>query len=140
MQTDKVCVPSPRPIQQGVSQGSNQSQPSCMAPRAEAIKEQGFSSPVVVRIEAPQRLSTRAVYEAKWSVVVRWCETSQVDFRLPSIKQIADFLLRLFQEKNLQSSTINGYRSAIADNLGNASLNISKDENLNRLLDSFYVS
>ena len=60
------------------------------------------------------------------------------DFRSPSAKQIADFLLHLFQEKHLQPSTIDGYRSAIADKLGNASLNISKDENLTRLLDSFH--
>ena len=125
-------------IQQGSLQESTQPKPSRMAPRAEAIKEQGFSSPVASRIEAPQRSSTRTVYEAKWSVFVRWCETSQVDFRSPSVKQIADFLLHLFQEKNLQPSTIDGYRSAIADKLGSSSLNVSKDENLTCLLDSFH--
>ena len=52
--------------------------------------------------------------------------------------QIADFLLYLFSEKNLQPSTIDGYWTAIADMLGNDSLNISKDENLSRLLDSFH--
>ena len=83
-------------VQEGLSQESNQPKPSRMAPRAEAIKEQSFSSPVASRIEAPQRSSTRTVYEAKWSVFVRWCETSQVDFRSPSVKQIADFLLHLF--------------------------------------------
>ena len=130
--------PSDTAIQQGASQESDQSKPSRLAPRAEAIKEQGFSSPVASRIEAPQRSSTRTVYEAKWAVFVRWCESSQVDFRSPSVKQIADFLLHLFQEKNLQPSTIDGYRSAIADKLGNSSLNVSKDENLTRLLDSFH--
>ena len=131
--------PSDTAIQQGSSQESDQPKPSRLAPRAEAIKEQGFSSPVASRIEAPQRSSTRTVYEAKWSVLVRWCETSQVDFRSPSVKQIeiVDFLLHLFQ-KNLQPSTIDGYRSAIADKLGNSSLNVSKDENLTRLLDSFH--
>ena len=33
---------------------------------------------------------------------------------------------------------IDGYRSAIADKLGNTFFNVSKDENLTRLLDSFY--
>ena len=89
--------PSDPAIQQGSSEGSDQPKPSCMAPRAEVIKEQGFSSPVASQIEAPQRSSTRTVYEAKWAVFVIWCETSQVDFRSPSVKQIADFLLRLFQ-------------------------------------------
>ena len=130
--------PSDTAIQQGASQESDQSKPPHLAPRAQAFKEQGFSSPVASRIEAPQRSSTRTVYEAKWSVFVRWCESSQVDFRSPSVKQIADFLLHLFQVKNLQPSTIDGYRSAIADKLGNLSLNVSKDENLTRLLDSFH--
>ena len=125
-------------FQQGTSQGSDKPKSPCLAPRAQTIKEQGFSSPVASRIEAPQRRSTRTVYEAKWAVFIRWCETSQVDFRNPSIRQIADFLLHLFQEKNLQPSTIDGYRSAIADKLGNTSINVGKEENLTRLLDSFH--
>ena len=125
-------------FQQGTSQGSDKPKSPCLAPRAQTIKEQGFSSPVASRIEAPQRRSTRTVYEAKWAVFIRWCETSQVDFRNPSIKQIADFLLHLFQEKNLQPSTIDGYRSAIADKLGNTLINVGKDDNLTRLLDSFH--
>ena len=63
------------------------------------FKEKGFSSPVLSQIEAPQRSSTRTVYEAKWSVFVRWCETSQVDFKSPSVKQIADFLLHLSRRR-----------------------------------------
>ena len=38
----------------------------------------------------------------------------------------------------LQPSTIDGYRSAISDKLGNSTLSVSKDENLTRLLDSFH--
>ena len=68
----------------------------------------------------------------------QWCLSNQVDFRAPSLKAIADFLLHLFQEKKLQPSTIDGYRSAIADKLGNSTINVSKDENLTRLLDSFH--
>ena len=61
-----------------------------------------------------------------------------MDFRAPPLKAIADFLLHLFQEKKLQPSNIDGYRSAIADKLGNSTINVSKDENLTRLLDSFH--
>ena len=46
--------------------------------------------------------------------------------------------MHLFQDRKLQPSTIDGYRSAIADKLGSSSLNISKDVNLTRLLDSFH--
>ena len=44
----------------------------------------------------------------------------------------------LLQDRKLQPSTIDGYSSAIADKLGNSPFNISKDENLTRLLDSFH--
>ena len=46
------------------------------------------------------------------------------------MNQIADFLLHLFKERKLQPSTIEGYRTAIADMVGNQKVNISKDENL----------
>ena len=39
-------------------------------------------------------------------------------------------------ERKLQPSTIDGYRSAIADKLGNSTINVSKDDNLTCLLDS----
>ena len=47
-------------------------------------------------------------------------------------------LLHLFQDKNLEPGTIDGYRSAIADKLGNSTINVSKDENLAHLLDSYH--
>ena len=111
---------------------------TCLAPRATAIKEQGFSQAVAARIEAAQRGSTRSVYEAKWTIFTKWCLSNQVDFGAPPLKAIADFLLHLFQDRKLQPGTIDGYRSAIADKLGNSSINSSKDENLTRLLDSFH--
>ena len=58
-----------------------------------------------------------------------------MDFKAPSINQIADFLLYLFQDKKLQPSTIDGYRTAIVDRVSNSSIEISKDENLTRLLE-----
>ena len=125
-------------LQSDPPQKSDKSESPCMAPRATAIKEQGFSEAVATRIEAPQRRSTRSVYEAKWSIFTKWCLTNQVDFRSPPVKSVADFLLYFFEDKKLQPSTIDGYRSAIADKLGTTTVGISKDENLTRLLDSFH--
>ena len=68
----------------------------------------------------------------------KWCIIHQVDFGAPPVKLVADFLMYLFQDRKLQPSTIDGYRSDIADKLGNSPINISKDENLTRLLDSFH--
>ena len=79
------------------------------------------------KIEAPQRRSTRSVYEAKWTIFTKWCLSNQVDFRAPPLKAIADFLLHLFQDRKLQPGTIDGYRSAIADKLCNVPTNVSKE-------------
>ena len=125
-------------LQSDPSQKSDKSESQCMAPRATSIKEQGFSQAVAARIEASQRGSTRSVYEAKWTIFTKWCITNKVDFRAPPINSVADFLMYLFEDRKLQPSTIDGYRSVISDKLGNPSLNISKDENLTRLLDSFH--
>ena len=83
-------------------------------------------------------MSTRSVYAGKWTIFTKWCLSNQVDFRAPLIKFIADFLLYLCQDRKLQPSTIDGYRSAITYKLGNSPINVSKTDNLTCLLDSFH--
>ena len=56
----------------------------------------------------------------------------------PPVKSVANFLMYLFLDRKLQPSTIDDYRSGIADKLSNSPINVSKDENLTRLLDSFH--
>ena len=128
-----ISTVQPDPVQEPVKP-----ELTCLAPRATAIKEQGFSEAMAARIEAPQRGSTRSIYEAKWTIFTKWCLSNQVDFRAQPLKAIADFLLHLFQDRKLQPGTIDGYRSAIAYKLGNSTINVSKDENLTHLLDSFH--
>ena len=106
--------------------------------RATAIKEQGFSEAVAARIEAPQRGSPRSGYEAKCTIFTKWYLSDQVNFRAPPLEVIADFLLYLIQDRKYRPGTIDDYRSAIADKLGNFPINVRKDENLTRLLDSFH--
>ena len=60
-------LPAHSAIQSNSSQESVKPESACMAPRASAIKEQDFSEAVAARINAPQRGSTRSVYEAKWT-------------------------------------------------------------------------
>ena len=137
-QPAQPAQPAHTALQSDPSQKSDKSKSPCLAPRATTIKEQGFSEAVAARIEAPQRRSTRSVYEAKWAIFTKWCFTNQVDFRSPPVKSVADFLMYLFEDKKLQPSTIDGYRSAIADKLGPTTVNISKDDNLTCLLESFH--
>ena len=133
-----AAQPSDPAFQPDPSQKSVEPKSPCLAPRTTIIKAQGFSGAVAARIEAPQRGSTRSVYEARWTIFKKWYLTNRLDFRSPPVKSVEDFLLYLFQDRKLQPSTIDGYRSAIADKLGSSSNNISKDKNLTRLLDSFH--
>ena len=146
--SDHVQSGSPQPaqpaqsantaLQSDPSQKSDKSKSPRLAPRASKIKEQGFSEAVAARIEAPQRRSTRSVYEAKWTIFTKWWDANQVDFRSPPVKSVADFLMYLFEDKKLQPSTIDGYRSVISDKLGDTTVNMSKNDNLTRLLESFH--
>ena len=113
LQTPSDARPGDSTLQWVATQKSQQPQSSCLASRISAIQEHGFSDEVAARIEAPQRSSTRAVYKSKWSIFLKWCQSHEVNVRAPSVNQIADFLLHLFKERNLQPSTIEGYRTAI---------------------------
>ena len=98
---------------------------------------EAMSSQIPLYLPNLLNLSTRSVYEAKCTIFTNWCLTNQLDFRAPPVKSIADFLLYLFQVRKLQPSPIE-HRSGIADKLGNSPINVSKDENLTHLLDSFH--
>ena len=77
-ESTQSAQPSNTALQSDSSQESAQPKSGCLAPRASAIKEQGFSEAVAARIGAPQRGSARSVYEAKWTIftsgasVTRW--------------------------------------------------------------------
>ena len=95
--------------QPSVSHSIN-SQHSHLVSRSGQLQEQGFSMEVAKRIAAPQRLSTRAIYKSKWSLFEKWCRENLVDFSTPSVKQVSDFFMYLYQDLNRCPSTINGYR------------------------------
>ena len=106
--------------------------------RSLTLQEHGFNAEVAERIAAPQRLSARAIYSSKWTVFQRCCTEEQVDFRNPAISDICNFFWYLFNVLNRCPSTIQGYRTAIADTLGNSKLNISTNVDIARLITSFY--
>ena len=58
-------------LQSDSTQESIKPKSACLAPKASAIKERGFSKAVAPQIEAPQRGSTRSAYEVKWSIFTK---------------------------------------------------------------------
>ena len=81
------------------TQGPLEPETSCLGPRVTAIQKQGFSDQVAARIEVPQRNSTRSVCESKWSIFVKWCESSQMDFRSASINSFLIFSYICYRRK-----------------------------------------
>ena len=114
------------------------SQPPCLVSRSGQLQEQGFSMEVAERIGAPQRSSTRTIYKSKWALFEKWCRENSVDFSTPSVKQVSDFFMYLYQDLNRRPSTIVGYRTAIVDTMGPAGHHISQNSDLHRLLSSFH--
>ena len=104
---------------------STASQPSRLVSRSGELQEQGFSVEVAERIAAPQRSSTRTIYKSKWALFEKWCRENSVDFSTPSVKQVSDFFMYLYQDLNRHPSTIDGYRTAIVDTLGPTGHHIS---------------
>ena len=124
----QVCVPQQPPAPE----------PPRLVSRSRQLQEQGFSVEVAERIAAPQRSSTRTIYKSKWALFEKWCRENLVDFSTPSVKQISDFFMYLYQDLNRRPSTIDGYRTAIVDTLGPTAQHIAHNADRHRLLSSFH--
>ena len=124
----QVCVP----------QQPTTAEPPRLVSRSGQLQEQGFSVEVAERIAAPQRSSTRTIYKSKWALFEKWCRENSVDFSTPSVKQISDFFMYLYQDLNRHPSTIDGYRTTIVDTLGPTAHHIPHNADLHRLLSSFH--
>ena len=83
-----------------VSQQSTASYPPRLVSKSGQLQEQGFSVEVAERIAGPQSSSTRTIYKSKWAVFEKWCRGNLVDFSTPSVKQVLDFFMYLYQDLN----------------------------------------
>ena len=136
--TPSVNNPTQTVPQVGVPQQPPAPEPPRLVSRSGQLQEQGFSVEVAERIAAPQRSSTRTIYKSKWALFEKWCRENSVDFSTPSVKQISDFFMYLYQDLNRRPSTIDGYRTAIVDTLGPTAQHIAHNADLHRLLSSFH--
>ena len=120
-----------------VSSKSTDSESPRLAAAKRKLLKQGFSEESANRISAPQAVSSRKLYDAKWRIFVTWCKDNKVSWRHPSVAQIADFLVHLFQNKKCSVRTIQGYKAAIASTLRFSHEGLSHDPRLRSLICSF---
>ena len=113
-------------------------QTSRLALIRKALRQKHFSARATTLISQARRQSTSIVYDAKWRVFNSWCVTRQIDPLNPSVSQLADFFVHLFDDKNLAVSTIKGYRSMLSQTLSFIGLrSIGSDNMLSELMKSF---
>ena len=84
-QSSKANFQSPIPQESGVSETP------CMVYGLLPEGQGGFSVELADRIKAPQRESSRRVYDSRWAIFQKWAQENQVDVTKPAIPQIADF-------------------------------------------------
>ena len=84
------------------------------------------------------KVINKTIGKSKWALFEKWCREDLVDFSTPSVKQVSPFFMYLYQDLNRRLSTIDGYRTAIVDTLGQAGFHISQSSDLDRLLPSFH--
>ncbi|XP_071484026.1 uncharacterized protein [Diadema antillarum] len=87
--------------------------PDCLALIRESGTQAGLSERAASLVARSRRESTREAYNSRLAGYYSWCQSHGVDPRSAPLRDVADFLVSLF-DKGLTISTIRGYRSAIA--------------------------
>ena len=93
--------------QPSISQQSATSQPPRLVSRSGQLQEQGFSVEVAENCH-PSKVINKDHLQVKVALFEKWCRENSVDFSTPSVKQVSDFFMYLYQDLNRCPSTIDG--------------------------------
>ena len=136
-------IPSRPPALASVSTslpGSPSAQASCLATLQRYTRAAGFSSAVAEQSSLARRPSSRAVYQARWSVYRDWCHSNGHSVSRPTLAKVADFLYWLRFSRGLSVSSLRGYRSALSAVFCFHLPSLSSDPVIRNLLRSFRLS
>ena len=104
------------------------------------MEVKGFSSEVAVRMAGAHRKSTVNIYDSRWKIFCSWCGDHDLNPLETTAPTLADFLTYLFKVKTMCVSTIQGYRSVIAQTLKDLDVaDMSANNHLRALLTQFGV-
>ena len=87
---------------------------SCLETIQRFAQAKGFSKHVAKQSALARRSSSRAGYQARWSIYRQWCHGKGHSVSRPSMHKIADFLFWLRRSKKLSISAVLGYRSMLS--------------------------
>ena len=112
---------------------------SCLETMQRFAQAKGFSKHVAKQSALARRSSSRAGYQARWSIYRRWCHEKGHSVSRPSLHKIADFLFWLRRSKKLSISAVLGYRSMLSAVFRTILPEISTSPVIQDLLRSFKV-
>ena len=95
---------------------------------------------MAIRISAPQRKSTHAVYDSRVGVFNSWTEDNGLDGSNLTIQMIAQFFEYLFDVKKRKPGLFRGYKTALADHFSPTGRDIKNTQPLLRFYLVFYRS
>ena len=121
------------------SSGGVRAVSSCVETIQQFARSQGFSSHVAKQASLAHRSSSRAGYQAKWSVYRQWCRSEGHSVSRPSLPKVADFLFWLHRSRKLSVSAVLGYRSMLSAVFRFQLPEISSSSVIQDLLHSFKV-
>ena len=112
---------------------------SCLETIQRFVRSCGFSRHVAKQTALARRPSSRAGYQAKWSIYRKWCTSEGHSISRPSLPKIADLLFWLRRSKKMPVLAVMGYRSMLSDVLRSVLPEISTSTVIHDLLRSFRV-
>ena len=130
--------PSSTPLP-SASSGGVQAVASCLETIQRFARARGFSKHVARQASLARRPSSRADYQAKWSVYRQWCRSEGHSISRPSLAKIADFLFWLRRSRKLSVSAVLRYQSMLSAVFRTILPEISTSPILRDLLRSFQV-
>ena len=139
----KAASTQTRPSVSASGEGSTPKPPHASLNRVETLhsllKFRKFSDPVAKSIQEARGPSTNALYQQRWAVFVSWCRTRKLSASRPSVNQLCEFFLFLFEKKGMVVSTIKGYRSALHSVLRHTGLIINSDPDIADVIRSLSI-
>ena len=112
---------------------------SCLETIQRFARAKGFSKHVAKQSALDCRSSSRAGYQARWSIYRQWCHEKGHSVSRPSLHKIADFVFWLRRSKKLSVSAVLGYRSMLSAVFRTVLPEISTSPVIQDLLRSFKV-
>ena len=130
----KASSTQTRPAASASGESSSLKPPHASLDRLETLncllRFRKFSSKVSKSIYGARGPTTNALYQQRWATFVSWCRSRKISASRVTISQVCEFLIYLFEEKNMAPATIQGYRSSLHSVLRHTGLRINNDEDV----------